>query len=67
MNFIGELKSESLVHDSSAGDLRVWKKKSESHYSASNMHLCQLNVQHSGHHAGSGGRPYVLEHSNQQF
>ena len=26
MKLIGELKPESLSHDSSAGDLRVWKK-----------------------------------------
>ena len=28
-----------------AGDLRVWRKKFKSYYTASNMHLSRLNVQ----------------------
>ena len=43
MKLIGELKPESLTHDSSAGDLRVWKMKFESYYAASNI-ICVVLV-----------------------
>ena len=45
MKLVGELKPETLQHDSTAGDLRVWRKKFESYYTVSNMHLSRLNVQ----------------------
>ena len=45
MKLVGELKPENLQHNSTAGDLRVWRKKFESYYTASNMHLSRLNVQ----------------------
>ena len=45
MKLVGELKPENLQHDSTAGDLRVRRKKFESYYTASNMHLSRLNVQ----------------------
>ena len=45
MKLVGELKPEKLQHDSMAGDLRVWRNKFESYYTASNMHLSRLNVQ----------------------
>ena len=45
MKLVGELKPEILQHDSTAGYLTVWRKKFESYYTASNMHLSRLNVQ----------------------
>ena len=45
MKLIGELKPDNLTHDSSAGDLRVWRKKFESYYAALNLQLCRLSVQ----------------------
>ena len=45
MKLIGESKPDNLTHDSSAGDLRVWRKKFESYYAASNLQLCRLSVQ----------------------
>ena len=45
MKLVGDLKPETLQHDSTAGDMRVWRKKLESYYTASNMHLSRLNVQ----------------------
>ena len=45
MKLVGELKPDNLQHDSTAGDLRVWRKKFESYYTASNMHLSRLSVQ----------------------
>ena len=45
MKRVGDLKPETLQHDSTAGDLRVWRKKFESYYTASNMHLSRLSVQ----------------------
>ena len=45
MKLVGELKPENLQHDSTVGDLRVWRKKFESYYTASNMHLSRQNVQ----------------------
>ena len=45
MKLIGELKPDNLTHDSSAGDLHVWRKKFESYYAASNLQLCRLSVQ----------------------
>ena len=46
MKLLGELKPETLQHDSTSGDLRVWRKKFESYYTASNMHLSKLSEQH---------------------
>ena len=45
MKLIGELKPDNLTHDSSAGDLSVWRKKFESYYAASNLQFCKLCVQ----------------------
>ena len=45
MKLVGELKPDNLQHNSTAGDLRIWRKKFESYYTASNMHLSRLNVQ----------------------
>ena len=45
MKLVGELKPDNLQHDSTAGDLRVWRRKFESYYTASNMHLSWLSVQ----------------------
>ena len=45
MKLIGELKPDNLTHDSSAGDLHVWRKKFESYYAASNLQLYRLSVQ----------------------
>ena len=45
MKLVGALKPDNLQHDLTAGDLRVWRKKFESYYTASNMHLRKLNVQ----------------------
>ena len=45
MKLIGESKPDNLTHDSSGGDLRVWRKKFESYYAASNLQLCRLSVQ----------------------
>ena len=45
MKLIGELKPENLTHNSSASDLRAWRKKFESYYAASNLQLCRLSVQ----------------------
>ena len=44
MKLMGELRPETLQHDSTAGDLCVWRKKFESYYTASNMYLSRLNV-----------------------
>ena len=44
MKLIGEFKPDNLTLDSSSGDLRVWRKKFESYYAASNLQLCRLSV-----------------------
>ena len=45
MKLTWELKPDNLTHDSSAGDMHVWRKKFESYYAASNLQLCRLSVQ----------------------
>ena len=45
VKLIGELKPDNFTHDSSAGDLRVWRKKFESFYAALNLQLRRLSVQ----------------------
>ena len=37
MKLIAELKPEVLSHDATAGELRIWLKKFEAYYHASNM------------------------------
>ena len=45
MKLVSELKPDTLSHDSSAGELRIWCKKYEAYYHASNMQLPRNQVQ----------------------
>ena len=42
---MAELKLEVLSHDVNAGELRIWLKKFEAYYHASNMHVARIQVQ----------------------
>ena len=45
MKLVAELKPEVLSHDATAGELRIWLKKFEAHYHASNMQVARIQVQ----------------------
>lgn len=40
-----DLKPDTLCHDGTAGDLRLWQTKFEAYYHASHMHLARIQVQ----------------------
>ena len=42
---MAELKPEVLSHDATAGELRIWLKKFEAYYHASNMQVARIQVQ----------------------
>ena len=44
MKLVAELKREVLSHDATAGELRIWLKKFEAYYHASNMHVARIQV-----------------------
>ena len=45
MKLVAELKPEVLSHDAMAGELRIWLKKFEAYYHASNMQVARIQVQ----------------------
>ena len=45
MKLVVELKPEVLSHDATAGKLRIWLKKFEAYYHASNMQVARIQVQ----------------------
>ena len=45
VKLVSELKPDTLSHDSSAGGLRIWCRKYEAYYHASNMQLARNQVQ----------------------
>ena len=45
VKLVSELKPDTLSHDSSAGELRIWCRKNETYYHASNMQLARNQVQ----------------------
>ena len=45
MKLVAELKPEVLSHDATAGKLRIWLKKFEAYYHASNMQVARIQVQ----------------------
>ena len=45
MKLVAELKPEVLSHDATAGELRIWLKKFEAYYHASNMQVARIQVQ----------------------
>ncbi len=46
LKLVAELKPETLSHDASAGNMRIWIRKFEAYYHASAMHLARNAVQH---------------------
>ena len=45
VKLVSELKPDTLSHDSSAGELRIWCQKYEAYYHALNMQLARNQVQ----------------------
>lgn len=45
MKLVAELKPEVLLHDTTAGKSRIWLKKFEAYYYASNMQVARIQVQ----------------------
>ena len=45
MKLVVELKPEVLSHDATAGELRIWLKKIQAYYHASNMQVARIQVQ----------------------
>ena len=45
MKLVAELKPEVLSHNARAGKLRIWLKKFEAYYHASNMQVARIQVQ----------------------
>ena len=45
VTLVTELKPDTLSHDASAGELRIWCRKYEAYYHASNMQLARNQVQ----------------------
>ena len=45
MELVSELKPDTLSHDSSAGELRIWCRKYKAYYYVSNMQLARNQVQ----------------------
>ena len=45
MKLVAQLKPEVLSHDATAGELRIWLKKFEAYYHASNMQVARIQVQ----------------------
>ena len=45
MKLVTELKPDTLAHDASAGELRIWRRKYETFYHNSNMQLACNQVQ----------------------
>ena len=45
MKLVADLKPEVLSHDATAGELRIWLKKFEAYYHASNMQVARIQVQ----------------------
>ena len=46
IKLVAELKPDSLSHDSSAAELRIWMKKFEAYYVESNMSNSRIKIQH---------------------
>ena len=46
IKLVTELKPETLAHDASAGELRIWLNKFEAYYIASGMQNTRTAVQH---------------------
>ena len=46
IKLIAELKPDTLSHDSSAAELRIWMKKFEAYYVESNMSASRIKIQH---------------------
>ena len=45
MKLVAEPKPEVLSHDATAGELKIWLKKFEANYHASNMQVARIQVQ----------------------
>ena len=45
MKLVAELKPDVLSHDAKAGELRIWLKKCETYYHASNIQVARIAVQ----------------------